>query len=312
MIDNTPHTPSNACLSSLRAAYVVQVVKDAYRTLERESDLSPNNPKINDVLGKLVRTLSDGYTPEEEKAILGNKSIKAIQKPLHALLSKAEGAMEDYWEKKLSEKPEITEDDMKGFWYWQNYRDLVCGEATHVPQVPYKDNESICFVGAGPLPMTAIFLHQQTGRKVTCVDNDPAACACAADFIKKAGFGDCIDVVCEDGAVHDYNRHPMTIIASLVPHKEAVFRRISETCDHDVCFGVRSAERLHTILYPPVEENRDELRQCEHTGKTDYNPAVINTTLFYRSSPGWHKNLDRVNDAPRPAAASGIGAPHLH
>lgn len=308
MTNNSNYTPNHDAPLSLRAAYVVQTIKDAYTVLKQEEDLSPRNPRINDVLGKLVRTLSEDYTPEEEARVLNHRDIKAIRAPMHALLAKAEGAMEKFWEEEFSKKSEITQDDMQSFWYWQNYQDLVRGEAKHLPQHSFQKDDSICFVGAGPLPLTAVILHQQTGQKVTCVDNDPGACACAKDFIRKAGLQEHIDVVCANGADHDFSKHPVTIIASLVPEKEKVFRRISETCAHDVFFGVRSAEHLHMILYPPVREDSDELGQCSRTGETAYDPKIINTTLFYHSTPGWHTRLNNK----RTAAASSPATPQLH
>ncbi len=285
----------------IKAELAVRAVQDSYAVLMREDDLSPNNIHVNDTLGRLVRTLSDDYSDDEVRHVLSNPQIKSMRGGMLEKLSQAESAMELYWSCKLGNKPEITQNDLETFWYWKNYQDLVAEEARYFPTQPYTPNESICVVGAGPLPLTAIVLSQQTGKKVTCVDIDEAACTAAERFVSKAGLKESIDVVCTDGALHNFRLHPHVLLASLVPNKGDVIRRVHET-SHNPCIAIRSAERLHTLLYDPVDETDPELGKCSLSFRTSYRPDIINTTLFYQGvqGPDWFKDRNITGQTFRP------------
>ena len=104
-------------------------------------------------------------------------------------------------------------------------------------------------------------------------------------LIAKLGLSDKISVVYANGADFDYKDYSSVVIASLVPNKDETITRIRETAQDDVLVAVRSAERLHTLLYNPVDEQTQVMKQCDYVSKTDHDPRVINTTLFYTASP---------------------------
>lgn len=265
----------------MKTAYAIRTIEDAYKVLSEESDLSPRNPAVNETLSRLVQTLSKEYSDDEVSRILLDPQVRKMRGGMLEKLAQAESEMELFWAKEFCKKSVISQQDMKDFWYWQNYSDLVGVESNHIPNQIYTPGESICFVGSGPLPLTAIVLNQKTGRNITCLDIDPAACEASTLFLKKAGYDKSINVVCVDGAEYNFDRHPAVLIASLVPNKNETVRRICETSDNP-CIGLRSAERLHTLLYDPVDEDADELSMCSFSGRTAYDPKIINTTLFYQ------------------------------
>lgn len=269
----------------MKTAYAIRTIEDAYKVLSEEEDLSPRNPAVNDTLSRLVQTLSKDYSDDDVNRILLDPRVREMRGHMLEKLAQAESAMELYWAKEFSKHTTITQEDMERFWYWENYSDLVGVESKHIPNQIYTPGESICFVGSGPLPLTAIVLNQQTGRNVTCVDIDPAACEASSIFLKKAGYDKSIRVVCANGAEYNFEKHPAVLIASLVPNKNDVVRRICET-HATPCIGLRSAERLHTLLYDPVDETADELTSCTFSARTAYDPKIINTTLFYQGVLG--------------------------
>ncbi len=285
----------------IKAELAVTAVKDAYSVLKDEKDLSPNNPRVNDTLGRLVRVLSDDFSKDEIRYVLANPKIKSMRQGMLEKLSQAESAMELYWACKLGNRPVLTQSDLENFWYWKNYHDLVHEESQYFPKETYSPNESICLVGAGPLPLTAIILQQKTGKRITCIDIDEAACVASERLIFKAGLKESINVVCADGALYNYRLHPNILLASLVPNKGAVIRQIYETSENP-CIAMRSAERLHTLLYDPVDENDPELGKCSLSFRTSYRPDVINTTLFYQAiqGPDWFKDRNITGQTFRP------------
>lgn len=262
-------------------AYAIRCITDAHKTLNSETDLSPSNPKINTALSTLVQCLSKDYTMQEEALILGNEKIKNIQERLTEKLSIAEGEMERYWTEKFCKEENLSMRDLKSFWYWDNYASLVDGELACIAgkKPAFEGNENIAFVGSGALPLTAILFHQKTGLPVTCIDRDPAACRNAEQLLDRVGLSSGISVECAEGQRYDYGRHDVVLIASLVPDKDSVLSRIHDT-GKECLVGMRSVEHLHVLLYKPVT-NIVEADNRRYVGKTEYDPSVINTTLFY-------------------------------
>jgi hypothetical protein len=283
----------------MKASYASKVIRESYDVLEREEDLSPNNPKINETLARLVQTLSLEYTPQEETFLLNDPKIIERREKILEKLACAEGEMEFYWARKFCQQRDLSSQDLEKFWYWQNYLDLATGESQHLPKQAFMPDESLCFVGSGPLPLTAIVLNKITGRRITCVDIDPQACEISEFLLRKTGYANSIRVVQSSGEDYNYNKHPAVLLASLVPDKNAVLRRISESGQH-CCVGLRSAEKLHTLLYDPVDEGSEELSHCQFTARTSHDPKIINTTLFYHSEPGWHMNVTKHVKGLRP------------
>jgi protein-L-isoaspartate O-methyltransferase len=275
---------------SEKAETLIRRVLEAHRVMHAETDLSPRNPAVNGALSALVYGVLGTYTPAEEREILSDPRVQAARAPLLRRLAQAEGEMEKFWAEFFCARDTLTPEDLKEFQYWDCYDNLVNGEIAAMPRgVKPEAGQSIAFVGAGPLPLTAIILHLRTGMPVTCVDNDPRACEFAAMLCRKMGLGK-IDVVCADGADYSYERHPMVFIASLVPEKKRVIERIREA-GRTAFVALRSADRLHTLLYEPVSDAEMKAAGCSFRGRTAHDPRVINTTLFYAAP---HKPIPRI------------------
>lgn len=263
------------------ARQIIDIVNNAFSVISNERDLSPNNEAINTTLGPLVQTLSGSYESNTEQEVLKSPFIIAIKRPLWQKLSMAESAMESFWADRFSEKDVVTNETLKEFWYHKNYADLVEGEINAIKQssISFSKKDSIAFVGSGPLPMTPIFLHYATGRTVTCIDYDPQACEKSKVLISKLGLAEKIQIVSKDAKEHNYRPHPLVIVAALVPKKETLVSRIFSQRP-DCLVGLRSSERLHEILYEPVDW--DNISNVNEVSRTAYHPDIINTTHFLK------------------------------
>jgi hypothetical protein len=263
---------------------LIACVLRAHEVLERESDLSPSNPRINTALSALVgAVLAGGGTPDEVGRLLAAPRIAAIREVLVRRLALAEGAMERHWARAFAQHARLTTADLAAFPYWDCYRWLIEAELGCLrPYLALGKAESLAFVGAGPLPLSAIFMRAGTGLRVTCVDADAEACSLAREVCAKAGLTG-IDVRLADGADHEYAPHPVVIVASLVPNKVQVIRRIRAT-QRAAVVGLRSVEGLCTLLYEPVDEAEIAALGCGYLGRTAPNPRAINTTLIYEAT----------------------------
>jgi hypothetical protein len=277
-------------------------VSNVYGFLTSEDDLSPRNPRVNAALYGFVRDTMAERSPREVAAILNAPSIQQIIPSLRQLLGRAEYEMENFCaaamiDDEIEAEPRFS--SYRNFIYRGNYDALVSAELHamkwHGQTQPVRAGcESIAFVGAGPLPISAIMLHQRTGLRVTCIDSNERAfqlgqrliCLLAA---KEAGHKDIdkmIHFIHAFGEEHDYRMHPVVFIASLVENKEQIINRIVDTSNAATTTIIRSAEGLSTLLYRPADGvDNQEKYNAYLIGKTKPSPEVINTSLVYRFPP---------------------------
>lgn len=291
------------------AAYIEQAIA-AHAFLRRQTDLSPRNDELNDVLSSFVRATMKKRSTREVRAILAEPRIRAIMPEMQQLAGRAEYAMEcfaaaamlgDVQSKGLEQYASF-----ENFIYRGNYEALIDREIQALrrkgkhPPID-KERQSAAFVGAGPLPMSAILYHQKTGNPVTCIDSDAAACDWGRRLIRHLArhvpgcesLADKIHYAQSAGDQYDYLTHPVVFVASLVDHKDPVLMRIVNSCRTGGRILIRTAEGLSRMLYRPydciagLEEYNVYLLQ-----KTKPTPMTVNTSITYTFPPGklWRRN----------------------
>jgi hypothetical protein len=286
---------------------LVACVLRAHAVLGCESDLSPCNPRINEALSSLVQGVMQGCPPGEEQRVLADPGVCAVRDALVGRLALAEGAMERYWAEAFCGRARLTVADLRTFAYWDCYHHLVQAELAGLePHLGLDDGERIAFVGAGPLPLSAIIMRARTGLPVTCIDSDSEACDLARELCRKADLPG-MEIECADGTHYDYGSHATVIIASLVPEKAQVMQRIGATRPGAVV-ALRSVEGLCTLLYDPVDEAEIEMLGCSYLGRTGHNPNTINTTLLYEAGSAEARVPRRPTNAAVPLDVTGAGA----
>jgi hypothetical protein len=271
----------------VRQEFAIRCVLDAHDVLTHTDDVSPRNPLVNHVLNKLVMTLSEDYNASEQQAILSDSRVMAVRGELLDGLSRAESAMESHWSDAFAQKQDLGLEDLKSFWYWQNYKDLVTHEMGQIFPVAVAPGSRCAFVGGGPLPMTGILMALDYGVEVDCLDSDADACARAQALVDRLGISDRVHIVQAKGAEHDYAAYDYVLIASLVQDKAGVIAAMQNT-GHAGVMGVRSAENLHTLLYEPFRDSDVANTQYQYASITPYVPDVINSTLFYTPDAASH------------------------
>ncbi|SEM82391.1 nicotianamine synthase family protein [Lihuaxuella thermophila] len=270
--------------SSIATHPLVQLVLDTYEILNRESDLSPANAVINDVLSRLVRTVCESHGLKNSSAILNHDQVRSVLPHFHRLLSRAEGLMEKYYAARLSRFDTVSLGELIRFIYWENYVTLVREEMNVLQQVmPDFYGKPIALIGSGPLPLSAILLHIYTKSPVTCLDSDAEAVSLSRQLIGKLDLQDSVRVEKTAGEEADYGSYPIVFVASLVQNKESVLQRILSTRS-GVLVAVRSSEGVYQLLYDPVSADAIRRSGLRMLAKTTANQHMINTTLFLTRS----------------------------
>jgi hypothetical protein len=260
---------------------IINQYKHAYKILMDEHDLSPNNPIINQTLYSLVNNLGQFFEHELEDEILSDREIGKIRRDMLRKLETAETLMEfHYAEKFIDDTPNIH--NLKKFIYWDNYEKLVDIELKKLFAIIERQSlSSIAFVGAGPLPLSTILLQQQTGKPVICLDINTEAYDVGKKLIDQYGLQHSLTYVLADGASYHYDGCDLVWIASLVPNKEEVVKRIYET-NPNAIVAIRSVDGIYQLLYEPVDATVFQNVVCEEIGRTKANSSIINSTIFYR------------------------------
>jgi len=268
------------------AGAVIRQVLAAHALLMSESDLSPRNDRINQALRNLVGLLLLPYSPSQAAAILGNDEIAAIRTSLIERLSQAELALEWFWSERFLGRKTLGLHDLTAFTFWQNYERLLGLELqalTELQRLQESRNGrgGVVFVGGGPLPLSAILHHMQTGGPVVCVDRDAEACESARRLISKLGLS-AITALHADGAGFDYGGFSTISIASLVEEKTAVSRRIV-SIGKRALVAVRTVEGVRTLLYRPADVLALQAVGLALAGRTEPGAEAINATIFFNA-----------------------------
>jgi hypothetical protein len=299
----------------------INLVSDVYTFLTEQSDLSPRNEKLNATLYGFVRDTMKKRSPEEVAIILNDRHIQKIAPRLRRQLAHAEYEMEHFCASAMvSGKARVDGgfSSYRNFIYRSNYDALVAAELDAIERHSAARptgavRGSIAFVGAGPLPISAIMFHQRTGLPVTCVDSDKDACRLGRQLVlylaenetSHRDLDKAIHFVNASGEEHDYGMHPIVLIASLVEAKAPIIMRIVSTGHAATTTVIRGAEGLSTLLYNSEDCIADQQKYKTYlAGKTRPSPEAINTSLIYRFPSAVRP--PPVSSAPRPKALSWI------
>jgi len=264
---------------------VIGRIVAVHALLMSESDISPSNAKIGVALRDLVELLVKPYSAAETAAILNHPHVAALRPSLIARLSEAEAALEWFWSQRFLNRKSLGTSDLAEFLYWRNYERLLGMEVQALAAMRWRQarqplgGRGIAFVGGGPLPLSAILLHAQTGESVVCIDADAEACEISKQLLTRLGLNR-ISTVHTNGMDFSYESVSTIFVASLVARKTAVARRIVETREGPVV-AVRSVEGVRTLLYDPADQTSLEVAGLSFAGQTQPDDQTINTTLFY-------------------------------
>ncbi|MFB5662437.1 nicotianamine synthase family protein [Alteribacillus sp. HJP-4] len=258
--------------------HITETYLQAYDTLNEEEDLSPKNPIINQTLTHLVMTLSVPADETISRKVLTHPHIQKIRPQMLALLSEAESAMECYYAMHFLNTARSI-DDLTHFIYWNNYKSLIAKEFSIGREIVKP--KRITMIGSGPLPITAILMAERWNIPVRCLDIDPFSHLLGKQLLSSLDCSAQLEHEQNDGAIADYEHDDLTFIASLVPDKEKIIRRIAQS-NADGAIAIRSAEGLHRLLYEPVDPLEYKVAGYNYINATKADSDSINTTIFIK------------------------------
>jgi L-amino acid N-acyltransferase YncA len=115
--------------------------------------------------------------------------------------------------------------------------------------------ERILFIGSGPLPISAFYLHHLTGKRIDCLDRDQAAVEVSRRVIDKLGLNDALHVfngVGENFNIADYD---LIVIALLAKPKRRILRNVRKHAAPGCRILCRTSYGLRRLVYEPTPED---------------------------------------------------------
>jgi nicotianamine synthase len=232
-----------------------------HEQLSRRDNLAPA-PEVDALFSELVRACvhaDDRVAP----LVLADARIRRLRPGLLRLCSRGESLLEQAWAYRvLGAEDPWTE--LGRFTYLDNYEKLSRLEARtlagagHIP----RQGSRVCFLGGGPLPVTALLLHRELGVAVDVIDNEPGAAGLARQTLSRLAPGPGLRVTQADAtSAADMSQLlagcDVVIVAALVGHtreqKRAVLRAVGPALDPGAYLVMRSAHGMRSLLYAVVE-----------------------------------------------------------
>jgi nicotianamine synthase len=224
-------------------------------------NLAPT-PEVNALFQELVRVCVHA-DDQAASPVLADSRIRRLRPGLLRLCSQGESLLEQAWAHRVLAAADPWA-ELGRFTYLENYQQLNRLEvhtlvgAGHVP----RPGGRVCFLGGGPLPVSAMLMHRELGAAVDVVDNEPQAADLARRLLNRLAPGPGLRVEQADAGSSEEMAQllagcDVVVVAALVGHtrgqKRAVLRAVGRALDPGAYLVVRSAHGLRSLLYAVVE-----------------------------------------------------------
>ncbi|GAA1737913.1 nicotianamine synthase family protein [Luedemannella helvata] len=232
-----------------------------YEQLRAQGSPAPS-PVVNALFTELV-TACVHTDAVDVASVLSQPRIAEVRPDLIRLCAEGEALLEDLWARRILAATDARAEAAR-FPYLGNYHGLARLELHALAGAGHRrgPGRGVCFVGGGPLPLSAMLLARALGARITVVDRDAQAVDLSRRLVVRLAPARQIDVVLSDAAsAPDMARATagcdVVVVAALVgltsAEKRAVLRATSAGVEPGTYVVIRSADGLRSLLYPTVD-----------------------------------------------------------
>lgn len=239
------------------SAGLVEQILDLHGNLSAEPHLEPA-PAVNRLFQHLVE-LCGGHDGAAARAVLGDPRIARLDPPLVRLCAAGEHLLERHWARRIvaGEEPDQL---LASFPYLTNYEQLTLLELRTLAGLGADLGavRRVCFLGSGPLPLSALLLSRELGVPVDAVDVDREAVTLGARVAGRLSLAADVRFHHADAAAFTaVADSQVVVLAALVGLDQGAKRDVVQELSRRMPSGslllVRSSHGLRTLLYPPVD-----------------------------------------------------------
>ena len=238
---------------TVRAETVLTTLHALCDELDAAPGLVPG-PVIDALFDRLVRlvlTVPDARAAE----VMREPAFGLLAARLRELCARGEYELEAAWAARIATAA-APRAELERFTYVDNYRQLSRMEIGVLASAVTTRARSMAFVGAGPLPLSALFFAGALDVAVDLIDRDPRALEAAGAVARALGYPD-LRRLEADAADADLSGYDVVVLAALVgtdpAEKQRILARLASSLSPRSVLLVRSARGLRTVLYPEID-----------------------------------------------------------
>lgn len=249
------------------------------------------SPAVNALFADLVSACVSADVADAA-SVLSDPRIVGVRSDLIRLCAEGESLLEYAWARRVLAVADAHA-ETAAFPYFGNYEQLARLELHALAGVGHRPEATrrVCFIGGGPLPLSAVLLGRRLTAHVTVVDRDIEAVELSRRLVDRLVPAGRISVVLADAAsASDMARAvagcDVIVVAALVgttqPQKRAALRAIGTSVEPGTHVVIRSADGLRSLLYPVVDIR--DVREAGLVPEVLVHPLgeVINSVLVTR------------------------------
>lgn len=117
------------------------------------------------------------------------------------------------------------------------------------------------FIGSGPFPISAVWLHRYLGITVDGLDLSMDAVERSRELISKLDMKGSINIIHEDSPHYDVSAYDVIIIALLAKPKKVILDNIHASARPDCEVICRTSSGLRSVLYEPTQISPEILQK---------------------------------------------------
>ena len=108
------------------------------------------------------------------------------------------------------------------------------------------------FIGSGPFPISAIWLHRMLGVPVDGLDVSADAAERSRKLIDRLGLGRSIGIIHEESRTYDVSAYDVIMVALLAKPKHKILENICNSAKRDCEIICRTSFGLRSVIYEPT------------------------------------------------------------
>ena len=117
------------------------------------------------------------------------------------------------------------------------------------------------FIGSGPFPISAMWLHRILRVPVDGLDISAAAVEGSRELLDKLELNGAINIVHADSETYDVSAYDVIVIALLAKPKQAILNNIFRSAKNDCEIICRTSFGPRSLVYEPTDLSRDLLEK---------------------------------------------------
>lgn len=196
--------------------------------------------------------LTKNFTFEEEKELydfMVNGNMLIIFQKMYEVF---ETSLETRFARMMITKKENLKDDFTKYLLYNRFSTLVANE---IDLAAITADDKVLFIGSGPIPISAILIHELSGAFVDCVERYKPSADLSLEVIHTLGYSDSIHVVNKEGVDIDYSQYSVILIALLAKPKDELLKSIWSQVSIGARVICRTSNLVRQAFYETTEES---------------------------------------------------------